>query len=54
VWTEDDIIDRPTGLDRHAQITVGADSAEAVGRLAPLAGQVRVMVELDCGLGRLT
>lgn len=52
VWAEDDIIDRLTGLARHAHITVGADSAEAVGHLAPLAGQVRVMVELDCGLRR--
>ena len=52
VWAEDDIIDRVGRLGRHAQITVGVDSPEAVGRLAPLAGQVRVMVELDCGLRR--
>jgi D-serine deaminase-like pyridoxal phosphate-dependent protein len=52
VWAEDHIIDRLSGLARHAQITVGADSVEAVVRLAPLAGQVRVMVELDCGLRR--
>jgi D-serine deaminase-like pyridoxal phosphate-dependent protein len=52
VWAEHDILDRLTGLARHAQITVGADSVEAVGRLAPLAGQLRVMIELDCGLRR--
>jgi D-serine deaminase-like pyridoxal phosphate-dependent protein len=45
VLAEDDIIGRLTGLARHAQVTVGADSAEAVGRLAALAGQVRVMAE---------
>ncbi len=52
VWAEDDIIERLSGLARHTQITIGADSADAVVRLGPLAGQVRVMVELDCGLRR--
>lgn len=52
VWAEHDIVDRLTRLARHAQITVGTDSAEAVDRLTPLAGQVRVMVELDSGLHR--
>jgi D-serine deaminase-like pyridoxal phosphate-dependent protein len=52
VWAEGDVIDRLAKLAGHAQVTVGADSPEAVGRLAPLAGQVRVMVELDCGLRR--
>lgn len=51
-WAEGDIFDRLTRLAGHAQITVGTDSAEAVGRLAALARQVRVMVELDCGLRR--
>lgn len=52
VWAEDDIIDRLARLARHTKITIGADSGEAVHRLAPLAGQVRVMIELDCGLRR--
>ena len=41
VWAEGDIIGRLTRLARRAQVTVGADSAEAVGGLAALAGQVQ-------------
>ncbi|HEY1919755.1 MAG TPA: alanine racemase [Streptosporangiaceae bacterium] len=52
LWAEGDVIGRLGQLTRHAQVTVGADSPQAVRRLAPLAGQVRVMVELDCGLRR--
>jgi D-serine deaminase-like pyridoxal phosphate-dependent protein len=52
VWAEDDIIDRLAKLAEHARVTIGTDSPEAVHRLAPLAGRVRVMIELDCGLRR--
>jgi D-serine deaminase-like pyridoxal phosphate-dependent protein len=52
VWAEGDIIDRLAKLAGHTQVTVGADSVAAVHRLAPLAGRVRVMIELDCGLRR--
>jgi D-serine deaminase-like pyridoxal phosphate-dependent protein len=52
VWAEGDVIDRLTRLARYTQVTVGADSPEAVARLAPLAGRVQVMIELDCGLRR--
>ena len=52
VWAEGDVIGRLARLADHALVTVGTDSPEAAGRLAPLAGRVRVMVELDCGLRR--
>jgi D-serine deaminase-like pyridoxal phosphate-dependent protein len=52
VWAETDVIDRLARLSVHTQVTVGADSPEAVRRLAPLAGQVRIMIELDCGMHR--
>lgn len=52
LWPAADLIDRLSGLASRAQVMVGTDSAAAAGRLAPLAGQVRVMVEVDCGLGR--
>lgn len=52
LWADNDTIDRLTRLARHTHITVGVDSAEAAERLSPLAGQIQVMVELDCGLHR--
>jgi D-serine deaminase-like pyridoxal phosphate-dependent protein len=52
VWADADILNRLARLARHSNIIVGADSVGAVERLAPLAGHVRVMVELDCGLHR--
>jgi D-serine deaminase-like pyridoxal phosphate-dependent protein len=52
VWTENDVVERLIRLARRAQVIVGADSIEAVARLAPLAGHVRVMIEVDCGLHR--
>ena len=52
LWPADDLIARLLRLTERVRVTVGADSSEAVERLAPLAGRVRIMVEVDCGLGR--
>jgi D-serine deaminase-like pyridoxal phosphate-dependent protein len=52
VWADGDVIDRLAKIADHTLVTVGADSPEAVSRLAPLAGRVRIMIELDCGLRR--
>lgn len=52
LWAGEDSLRRLAALAENSQLTVGTDSAEAADRLAPLAGQVRVMVEVDCGLRR--
>ena len=52
LWPAADLVTRLGELARRARVTVGTDSAAAAGQLAPLAGRVRVMVEVDCGLGR--
>ena len=52
LWPTADLVTRLGELAERVQVTVGADSAVAARRLAPLAGRVLVMVEVDCGLGR--
>jgi D-serine deaminase-like pyridoxal phosphate-dependent protein len=52
LWPADDLVARLLRLTEQVRVTVGADNSEAVERLAPLAGRVRIMVEVDCGLGR--
>jgi D-serine deaminase-like pyridoxal phosphate-dependent protein len=52
IWADADSIARLRRLAERVNVTVGADSPEAVERLAPVAGAVRVMVEIDCGLKR--
>ena len=52
LWAGDDLVPRLRTLCDRARVSVGADSAAALGRLAPLAGRVVVMIEVDCGLGR--
>jgi D-serine deaminase-like pyridoxal phosphate-dependent protein len=52
LWPAADLVTRLEDLAGRVCVTVGTDSAVAARCLAPLAGQVRVMVEVDCGLGR--
>jgi D-serine deaminase-like pyridoxal phosphate-dependent protein len=52
LWPARDLVTRLGELAERVRVTVGTDSAAAAGQLAPLAGRVRVMVEVDCGLGR--
>ena len=52
LWAGDDLLLRLRTLCDRARVSVGADSAAALDRLAPLAGRVVVMIEVDCGLGR--
>jgi D-serine deaminase-like pyridoxal phosphate-dependent protein len=52
LWPAGDLVTRLGELAERVRVTVGTDSAAAAGHLAPLAGRVRVMVEVDCGLGR--
>jgi D-serine deaminase-like pyridoxal phosphate-dependent protein len=52
LWPSPDRISRLGELAERVRVTVGTDSAAAAGQLAPLGGRVRVMVEVDCGLGR--
>jgi D-serine deaminase-like pyridoxal phosphate-dependent protein len=52
LWPAPDLVTRLGGLADRVSVTVGTDSAAAARCLAPLAGRVRVMVEVDCGLGR--
>jgi D-serine deaminase-like pyridoxal phosphate-dependent protein len=52
LWADEDLIGRLNRLVDRARITVGADSAEAVSRLAPISRHLRMMIEIDCGLGR--
>ena len=52
LWAGDDLLLRLQALCDRARVSVGADSAAALDRLAPLAGRVVVMIEVDCGLGR--
>lgn len=53
LWPAPDLVTQlGGGLADRVSVTVGTDSAAAARCLAPLAGRVRVMVEVDCGLGR--
>jgi D-serine deaminase-like pyridoxal phosphate-dependent protein len=52
LWVYDDRLRRLGDLADRVSVTVGADSAAGVQRLAPLAGRVAVMVEVDCGMRR--
>ena len=52
LWPAADLVTRLGKLAERATVTVGTDSAAAARLLAPLAGRVAVMVEVDCGLGR--
>ncbi|HEY6276513.1 MAG TPA: alanine racemase [Streptosporangiaceae bacterium] len=52
LWPAGDLVTRLGELAERVQVTVGTDSVAAAERLAPLAGRVRVMVEVDCGLSR--
>lgn len=52
LWPAPDLVTRLGRLASRVSVTVGTDSAAAARCLAPLAGWVRVMVEVDCGLGR--
>ena len=52
LWADEDLIDRLSRLVDRAMITVGADSPEAVKRLAPISRSLQMMIEVDCGLGR--
>jgi D-serine deaminase-like pyridoxal phosphate-dependent protein len=52
LWADEDLIARLGRLTDRVRITVGADSPEAVQRLAPVSRHLRMMIEVDCGLGR--
>jgi len=52
LWADDELLRRLGRLADRVQVTVGADSAQAVERLAPIARDLRVMIEIDCGLAR--
>jgi D-serine deaminase-like pyridoxal phosphate-dependent protein len=52
LWSTDESITRIRALTERAEVIVGADSAAAVRRLAPLAGRVTLLIEVDCGLSR--
>ena len=52
LWADDELVRRLRRLADRVKVTVGADSAEAVERLAPIARDLRVMIEIDCGLAR--
>lgn len=52
LWPADDLVRRLLALSERVTVSVGVDSAEAAERLAPLAGRVRAVVEVDCGLRR--
>lgn len=52
LWPAPDVVARIASLADTVRLAVGADSAPAARGLAPLAGKVRVMVEVDCGLRR--
>jgi D-serine deaminase-like pyridoxal phosphate-dependent protein len=52
LWPAPDLLTRLRDLAARVQVTVGTDSATAAERLAPLAGRLQVMVEVDCGLRR--
>jgi D-serine deaminase-like pyridoxal phosphate-dependent protein len=52
LWPAADLVARLGELATRVQVTVGTDAAAAARRLAPLAGRVRALIEVDCGLGR--
>jgi D-serine deaminase-like pyridoxal phosphate-dependent protein len=52
LWAADDTVSRLSNLTDRVRLSVGADSAEAVSRLAPLAGRLSVVIEIDSGLRR--
>jgi D-serine deaminase-like pyridoxal phosphate-dependent protein len=52
LWPADDLLPRLRALTDQARVSVGADSAAGLERLAPLAGRIAVSIEVDCGLGR--
>lgn len=52
LWADPDQVDRLRALAERAVVCVGVDSPAAAVRLAPLAGRVRALVEVDCGLHR--
>lgn len=52
MWPTDDLVRRLRDLCERATVRVGVDSADAAVRLTPLAGLLRVMIEVDCGLSR--
>lgn len=52
LWVNDNSLVRLRSLSDRISVAVGADSSEAVKRLAPLAGKVRLLIEVDCGLRR--
>jgi D-serine deaminase-like pyridoxal phosphate-dependent protein len=52
LWPDEEIVERLGGLADRVRVTVGADSPEAVERLAPVARHLRLMIEIDCGLDR--
>ena len=52
LWADDDLVRRLRQLAERVVLTVGADSQQAVERLAPIASSLRMMIEVDCGLAR--
>jgi D-serine deaminase-like pyridoxal phosphate-dependent protein len=52
LWVAEDVVPRLRTISDRARVTIGADSSAAMKRLAPLAGQVAIMIEVDCGLAR--
>lgn len=55
LWAEDDLATRLRELARRVQLAVGTDSVDGVERLrraVPHAPDLRVLVEVDCGLRR--
>jgi len=52
LWATDDLLVRLRRLTERARVSVGTDSVAAVECLAPLAGRLRIMIEIDSGLSR--
>lgn len=55
LWAADDLAHRVAALSEHVRLAVGADSQEAVELLRRALRppeRLRVLVEVDCGLGR--
>jgi D-serine deaminase-like pyridoxal phosphate-dependent protein len=52
LWPADDLVGRLRDLTNQAVVRVGVDSSAAIEQLAPLAGSLGVMIEVDCGLSR--
>lgn len=52
LWVTSDLEARISRLTDRAAVTVGADSVDGLRQLSGLAGRVRVMIEVDSGMGR--